>query len=78
MTVRRLIKRRILSRVTAIRDIRIPVEDVDRLLKVRPGSACQFIPVLQPLLPSAPAGDGHTFSRPALPRLSGPEFARSP
>jgi excisionase family DNA binding protein len=33
ITVRRLIKRRILSRVTAIRDIRIPVEDVDRLLK---------------------------------------------
>jgi len=36
ITVRRLIKRRILSRVTAIRDIRIPVEDVDRLLNSPP------------------------------------------
>jgi excisionase family DNA binding protein len=36
ITVRRLIKRRVLSRVMAIRDIRIPVEDVDRLLKSPP------------------------------------------
>jgi len=36
ITVRRLIKRRVLSRVTAIRDIRIPVEDIERILKNLP------------------------------------------
>ena len=36
ITVRRLIKRRVLSRVTAIRDIRIPIEDIERVLKNMP------------------------------------------
>lgn len=33
ITIRRLIKRRLLRRVAAIRDIRIPAEDVDHLIQ---------------------------------------------